>query len=120
MDRGAKSAGKRRIELLFGTLQDGLVKEMRLEEIDPIDAARITFRQHVEATRPERLSDRKQGPFRRPKSNIGRLPVTIGENLGEGTLPWTPRLVLPSYPNRRERRLSKFNFRRRCITKVVS
>ena len=39
MDRSAKSAGQGRIERLFETLQDRLVKEMRLAGIDSIEAA---------------------------------------------------------------------------------
>ena len=39
MDRSAKSAGEGRIERLFETLQDRLVKEMRLAGIDSIEAA---------------------------------------------------------------------------------
>jgi hypothetical protein len=39
MDRGTQSAGQGRIERLFETLQDRLVKEMRLAGIDSIAAA---------------------------------------------------------------------------------
>ena len=35
-------------------------------------------------------------------------------------LPWTPRTMGSPYPDRRERRLREFDFRRGCRTKVVS
>jgi len=43
----------------------------------------------------------------------------VGDN-PQRFLSWTPRLMAPSYPDRRERRFREFDFRRGCRVKVVS